>query len=272
MNKQPRLPIPQVLIPEYKLGTYGAWQITTVPVPKNARGYFNGLPETTMQETTVLSEVRPQSNTPFVWMSFTAMEQESHCLHVLSATGDVVVCGLGLGMYLYNILRKPCVTSVTVIERNPFVINLFKTVSNYQEWEGVEKLTILEDDALNPVEPTTLALTAPDFLYVDIWEVAGAETAQSDTRKVCEWLKPISAGWWTQETDIITFYASKGIPAPMILDPMLSAAAEKLFRTTTGIPTLGTETCTTHALPHYGKYVHGFGMELLQQTALGNLS
>lgn len=52
------------------------------------------------------------------WMSITPMELESHITHVLEATGDVLVGGLGMGYYITQIVSKPDVKSVVVIEKD----------------------------------------------------------------------------------------------------------------------------------------------------------
>lgn len=51
-------------------------------------------------------------------MSNTAMEQKTHIEAINKAKGNVLVAGLGLGMYLQNIKDKKEVTNIIVIEKS----------------------------------------------------------------------------------------------------------------------------------------------------------
>lgn len=57
-------------------------------------------------------------------MSDTPAERLDHLPFVKAASGDVLISGLGIGMCLGAVLKKPGVSSVTVIEIDPDVIAL----------------------------------------------------------------------------------------------------------------------------------------------------
>lgn len=59
-----------------------------------------------------------------VVMSDTTAEQRDHSWFVATATGHVLINGLGIGMCLAAVLRKPTVTRVTVVEIDADVIGL----------------------------------------------------------------------------------------------------------------------------------------------------
>jgi len=74
------------------------------------------------------------------WMSDAPDERELNRVIVERARGDVLICGLGLGMILLPILAKPEVQSVTVLEKNRNVIELIAPAYRSR------KLVILEAD------------------------------------------------------------------------------------------------------------------------------
>lgn len=57
-------------------------------------------------------------------MSDTPNELSMHCGFLRAANGTVLINGLGMGCCLSEVLNKGCVTSVTVIEKNPDVVSL----------------------------------------------------------------------------------------------------------------------------------------------------
>lgn len=100
-----------------------------------------------------------------VVMSDTTMERRSNYSVVLKARGDVLVAGLGLGMVLIPILKKPEVLVVTVVEKNPDVIKLVERhVRRFVGKNNSDKLTVVHDDIFS-YRPTQKF----DVIYFDIW-------------------------------------------------------------------------------------------------------
>ena len=79
-------------------------------------------------------------------MSDTPDELRDHRWAVSQAKGDCLIHGLGLGIVAEACLRKPEVTSVTVIEISSDVIDLVKPYL-MDKWS--EKLAIVQGDALS---------------------------------------------------------------------------------------------------------------------------
>lgn len=117
-----------------------------------------------------------------VMMSDTQMEQRSNMGVVSEARGDVLIAGLGLGMVLVPILRKPEVRTVTVIEKNENVIDLIlpaivekvpqakETTFTGKGFGGVEetkpKLDVVVGDIFDWQPPKGAKW---DVIYFDIW-------------------------------------------------------------------------------------------------------
>jgi hypothetical protein len=106
----------KVNIPE---GSNGNWKIEKVKVNKtdfhamlHNRKVPLGLSITTLKRNNTLV------------MSDTPAEMSDHLYALSVATGSCLINGLGLGLFLKNILLKDCVTEVTVIEISQDLIDL----------------------------------------------------------------------------------------------------------------------------------------------------
>lgn len=93
-----------------------------------------------------------------VVMSNTKMEIETHLEAINKAKGNILVAGLGLGMYLTAIKDKPEVKSITVIEYSKDIIEL--TGKYYND----DKIKIINDDIFKYETDEKF-----DLIWLDIW-------------------------------------------------------------------------------------------------------
>lgn len=105
--------IPKVDLPE---GEIGDWKVCRVEISSNFRSFRE-------------RHFQPGAYTQLkhcgqLIMSDTPAERWDHVEFVKKACGDVLISGLGLGMCVNAALRKPEVSSVTVVELATEVINL----------------------------------------------------------------------------------------------------------------------------------------------------
>ena len=205
------LPYPQPSIPEYQLGQYRRWEIGRVDVPM-IRGYFRGM-QLNANNNYVL--YRRSRGVPETWMSLTPMELESHMPHIEAAQGKTAVVGLGMGMYLHNVLQKDSVTSVTMIEKDRQVTELLKKRSRFTEWPNVGKLRpIIYKDVLTctPVQAEF------DHLYVDIWATLGDENARAHMVTISQRISAKTHSWWGMELDFIEWCTTALSPGEKLTD------------------------------------------------------
>lgn len=96
----------------------------------------------------------------------TPMETESQELGCRHAVGQVVIMGLGMGWAAANAALRPEVTRVTVIEKDPEVIEFVRQSAVFAQLpsEVAARITVLNDDAFTyiPDQPA-------DTLMADIW-------------------------------------------------------------------------------------------------------
>lgn len=123
------LPLPQP--PTYSCGRYGNWALEEKLGDTFERGYFTGF------------DVEPPGhylvNGGDIWMSTSHLERESHAVHLKHAKGNVVVCGVGMGMFLFNIASQPTVDRIVAIDLDSNVINLVRHLTNFKAWVGRDK-------------------------------------------------------------------------------------------------------------------------------------
>ena len=101
------------------------------------------------------------------WVSVCPSEVFSMAKDVPAAQGRVLVLGLGLGYYPFMISRKAEVESITIVEKSPEIIRLFRE-ELLPQFPHKEKIRVVEADAFEFLEDTLPGRF--DFCYADIWE------------------------------------------------------------------------------------------------------
>jgi hypothetical protein len=191
-----QLPWPELEIPAYRLAQSGLWSLKKFENISQL-GYF--------QDWQGRGPIYALMQNNQSWMSTAWDELDSQAPHAAAAQGNVVVIGAGMGVVLYNILIKPEVTHVTLVERDAQVIEVLKQMTNFNEWTGIDKLTITIVDAFD-FQPAA----SVDFLYVDIWADPGERRALSDMQKIQQKIQAKTVGWWTQEAFFLAWLEQKG--------------------------------------------------------------
>ena len=89
---------------------------------------------------------------------------------IARASGNVLTLGLGLGYFAFHASQKETVTSVTVIEREHDVIELFQKLI-LPQFPHKEKIRIIRADAFDYMQ-TELPKASYDFIFADLWHDA----------------------------------------------------------------------------------------------------
>ncbi len=100
-----------------------------------------------------------------VWMSITPHEINTMKSSIQEAYGQVLINGLGLGYYAYMCSLKDEVKSITIIEKDPSAIDIFKTAI-LPQFSHPEKVSIIKDDAISYSATTTEHY---DYVFTDLW-------------------------------------------------------------------------------------------------------
>ena len=180
--------------PRYREGASGPWQTRIIAMPA-LRGYWG---ETyAVAGTVVLSG--PVADGEASWMSIVPMEIESQEIGIAAAHGHTVVLGLGMGWCAANVALNPAVTHVTVVERDPHVIELIAALGIFEQLprEARGKIRIVQADALDWRPDMRV-----DSLQADIWAKFVEPQKWDDVRRM---QRNIGAGaiyFWGQEMEL----------------------------------------------------------------------
>lgn len=100
-----------------------------------------------------------------VWMSIIPHEINTMKEPIKNANGNVLVLGLGLGYYVFNIALKKEVTSITIVENDKRIINLFNKYL-LPKFPHQEKISIIYGDAIKFEKESPKKF---DYVFADIW-------------------------------------------------------------------------------------------------------
>ena len=122
------------------------------------------------------------------WMTLTPVDLDTSEEAIEAAFGRVVTFGLGLGYYAYMVSEKETVESITVIEKSPDVIRLFKK-HILPQFPHKEKVKIVEADAFEYAEKQ-MPSEHFDIAFVDTWRDASDGAPMYKKMKALEYLSP----------------------------------------------------------------------------------
>ena len=103
-----------------------------------------------------------------VWMSLNPNEIETMKPYIKKAKGNVLVLGLGMGYVPYMISLKDEVKSITIVEKDKEIIDLFKK-NLLPLFVNKNKITIIEDDAIKYLNRKDVRY---DYIFADLWHDA----------------------------------------------------------------------------------------------------
>ncbi len=133
------------------------------------------------------------------WMTVTPNEIRTMRAPIAAARGQVLTLGLGLGYFAFMAARKPEVAHVTVVERDPHVIRLFRELIAPQ-LPCREKITVIEADAFAFAE-TRMKEGDYDMVFADIWHDPADGTDAYLRLKACEkYLPQADYHYWIEAT------------------------------------------------------------------------
>ncbi|MEF2967730.1 hypothetical protein V3851_18015 [Paenibacillus sp. M1] len=102
-----------------------------------------------------------------IWMTITPNEIETMKEAVDRASGNVLTYGLGLGYYAYMVSEKDDVASITVVDSNQDVIDLFKKYI-LPQFKYAHKVKLVKADAFEYAQ-TGMPQGKFDFVFTDLW-------------------------------------------------------------------------------------------------------
>ena len=122
------------------------------------------------------------------WMTLTPVDIDTCDDAIEAASGRVVTFGLGLGYYAYMVSEKKEVESVTVVEKNDNVIELFVS-QILPRFKNKDKIRIVRADAFE-YAARVMPNENFDYAFVDTWRDASDGLPMYEKMKSLEHLSP----------------------------------------------------------------------------------
>ena len=133
-----------------------------------------------------------------LWMSITPNEINTMSQPIKNASGRVITFGLGLGYYAYMVANKEEVTSLTIVEKDEAVINLFKK-HILPQFKHQEKINIVQSDAYEFMRENDM--NSFDYIFIDLHH--DASDGINVYLKSMAILKDINAEFWIMDSIVL---------------------------------------------------------------------
>lgn len=182
--------------PHYRDGRWGDWEVRTAPIVHD-HGYYTDV-WLVRNMKILLKHDRETPSQSGTWMAICPHEVESQELACRYATGHTAVMGLGMGWVAINAALNPAVEKVTVVEKDPGIIEFFfsSAVLETAPETAQKKIRIIEADAL---EWQPLPHDPVDFIHADIWKNLAAPQTLDQVRQMQANIRAREIYIWGQE-------------------------------------------------------------------------
>ena len=153
---------PKDLYNLYKNKKIRKFEIRKITIPKHTEQQFYDEKEGMCRCVFVdnYKSVQLREGKEDIWMSDTPMEYETTKNSIELAKGDVLECGIGIGLFTYYASKKNKVRSITIVEKEKDIIDLvYPVIKN-------RKTNVIESEALSFIKNTEKKF---DTIHIDIW-------------------------------------------------------------------------------------------------------
>lgn len=215
-----------LFVPRYRPMRQGPWDLRIAGTILSS-GYWSG---TWVLDGMPVLLRQKEDGSWETWMSITPNELESQEIGVRASSGHTVILGLGMGWAAVNAALKPETTLVTVIERDPAIIDLIAAqgILDQLPAEAARKVRILQADALE-----WQADQPVDVLLPDIWQPLWARERANEVRQMQANIQASRIHYFGQEVEIVFNLRQAG--RALTVEGIAATVAEM------GLPLIGPE-------------------------------
>ena len=184
---------------DFELGyeNYKPFELQVYDVPKQIEKIFVDIPRIGC----FIEEFRYpsiyQKSIKRVWMSITPNEIFTMEDHIKRARGNVLTLGCGMGYFAYMVSLKNEVSSVTIIEREESVIELFESVI-LPQFEYKDKIKVIKADAIEYMK--NLEDGVFDYCFADIWISVEDVEPYFAIKQIGKMFKKTEISYWIEES------------------------------------------------------------------------
>lgn len=187
-----------LFVPRYGPVRRGEWELSVTPMCLST-GYWT--------DAVYLCGMAGLARGDDCWMSLAPFEVESQETGIRAAAGHVLIFGLGMGWAAAATAFQPAVTAVTVVERDPDLIDLHAELDLFSQLPEAAraKLRLVEGDAF-----TFVPERAVDLLMPDIWLPLISDGRINEVRRMQGNVQARAVYFWGQELEIARHAVADG--------------------------------------------------------------
>ncbi len=137
-----------------------------------------------------------QKSIKSTWMSVSPNEIYTVQEHIDMAKGKVLTLGCGMGYFAYMASLKDEVTSITIIEREESVIELFETAI-LPQFKTKDKIKVIKADAIDFM--ASLEDGEYDYCFADIWIGVNDMAPYFAIKEIGRKLKKTKISYWIEQ-------------------------------------------------------------------------
>ena len=134
------------------------------------------------------------------WMAVKPSEILTMQPHIENAHGNVLAFGLGLGYFAFMASGKKSVKSVTIVEKDPKIIELFNS-DLLTQFPNAQKIKVIEADAFEYAEKLSADSNEYDYIFTDIWhDTADGLAMYLKMKRLLSKFQNYEFGYWIERS------------------------------------------------------------------------
>lgn len=209
---------------EFKYESYMPFELQIYDIPKRIKETFVDIPRIGCFSEKYEYPAIIQKSIRSAWMSVSPNEIFTVQEHIDMAKGKVLTLGCGMGYFAYMASLKEEVTSITIVEREQSVIELFESII-LPQFQNKDKIKVIKADAIDFMR--NLEDGEYDYCFADIWIGITDIEPYFAIKELGRKLKKTKISYWIEKSFAILleayvfeeimriFYESEGINNPL---------------------------------------------------------
>lgn len=181
---------------EFRYHSFMPYELDIYDIPKKIIEYDVDIPRISCFTEKVEYPVIFQNSIKSTWMSVSPNEINTMKQPIRNAKGKVLTLGCGMGYFAYMASLKADVESITIVEREQSVIDLF-TSFILPQFKTKDKITVIKDDAIEYMMNLEDGLY--DYCFADIWIGVMDFEPYIKTKEICKRFRKMKMEYWIED-------------------------------------------------------------------------
>ena len=181
---------------EFRYHSFMPYELDIYDIPRKIIEYDVDIPRISCFTEKVEYPVIFQNSIKSTWMSVSPNEINTMKQPIRNAKGKVLTLGCGMGYFAYMASLKADVESITIVEREQSVIDLF-TSFILPQFKTKDKITVIKDDAIEYMMNLEDGLY--DYCFADIWIGVMDFEPYIKTKEVCKRFRKMKMEYWMED-------------------------------------------------------------------------